>query len=138
MTQLHAILSWGGGPATVNRATSPSNAAAIYQDVYERPASLTASLPLRMASANAVYRAMGWGKFDEGGWLNPGGLNQTGQPEAVLNPEESRALIAMAKSLTSGQMGQRPVIVNFHGTQIPNVEQMAAIKREMALAVGGS
>ena len=67
MTQLYAILPWGGGPGLVNRATSPSNAAQIYQDYYERPRNLTATIATRMASANAVDNAMGWGKFDHGG-----------------------------------------------------------------------
>jgi hypothetical protein len=144
-TQLNAILHWGGGPGIVNRASSPSNAAAIYQDYYERPASLTASLPLRMASANAVYRQMGWGKFDGGGWLMPtnlmpGGVNTTTRPEAVLNPAESDAFVKFVRSLPSHGVTSAngvTVIQQFNGTQWPNVEQQAAMKREMALTLAG-
>jgi hypothetical protein len=141
MTQLNAILSWGGGPAQVNRATSPSNAAEIYQDLYERPASLTASLPQRMSSANAVAKAMGWGGYDSGGWLMPSGMpvNGLARPEAVLTPDESQAFIAIVRQLTQGggqTIGSKGVVINFHGTTYPNAEQMAAIKREMALALG--
>jgi hypothetical protein len=144
MTQLNAILSWGGGPSLVNRATSASNAAQIYQDYYERPANLTASLPRRMASANAAYQAMG---YDSGGWLMPSGMpvNGLGKPEAVLTPEESQAFVAIARQLTSqgagggGQgLGSKNAVINFYGTQYPNAEQMAAIKREMGLALSGT
>lgn len=145
-TQLNAILSWGGGPGLVNRATSPSNAALIYQDYYERPASLTASIAARMASANAVYQAMGWGKFDQGGWLMPASMpasvpvNMTGHPEAVLTPAQSDAFLAMVNRLMD-QGGAAPgsaptVIQNFNGTQWPNVEQKAAMMRELALVLG--
>jgi Phage tail lysozyme len=145
MTQLNAILSWGGGPGMVNRAISPSNAALIYQDYYERPANLTASLPQRMASANAVYRAMGWGSFDQGGWLMPGTLpvNRTGQPEAVLTPDESAAFVAWVRLQLSGHSGgaaagNAPVaIFNYNGTQYPGVEQRALMRRDLALALSG-
>jgi hypothetical protein len=152
-TQLNAILRWGGGPALVNRGTSPSNAAMIYQDYYERPASLTASLPARMASANAVYRAMGWGSFDSGGWLPPvpaGALpagmpvNTTGQPEAIFSPEESSLLVPWLKRELSGQSGggARPapgatVNFNYFGPQTPTPEMQANMRRDMALQFGG-
>ena len=144
MTQLYAILHWGGGPGLVNRATSPSNAAMLYQDYYERPASLTASLPARMASANAVANAMGWGKFDNGGVLMPGtvGVNTTGQPEAVLTPAESQAIKALGQSLaqrgSGGGIGQ-PIVNNFvyNGTQQPTPEQQMWQLRDLALALGG-
>jgi hypothetical protein len=102
-----------------------------------------------MESANAVYQAMGWGKFDQGGWLMPAGampgpnrtpVNLTGQPEAVLTPQESQAFVAIAKQLTSqgvGSMGSKQVNVNFYGTQYPNAEQMAAINRDLGLALSG-
>jgi phage-related protein len=38
--------------------------------------------------------------YDAGGWLMPGlSYNMTGQPEAVLNPSQSRAFMALAESL---------------------------------------
>jgi hypothetical protein len=140
MTQLNAILSWGGGLGIVNRATSPSNAALLYQDYYEKPANLSASLPQRMSSANAVYHAMGWGSFDSGGWMT-GPPNLTGQPEAVLTPDQSVAFLRLVQQMTSGQSGggtRPPVTVNFVGTQMPNAEQMAEIERRLAMAVGGA
>ena len=153
-TQLNAILAWGGGPGLVNKATSASNAALIYQDYYEKPASLTASLPERMAAANAVYQAMGWGtvgptgggaasRFDSGGWLMPNGMpgfNMTGQPEAVLTPEQSQALVKMAQSLPpAGGNGIGPTVVQqFYGTQYPTAEQKALMRRDLALALSGA
>ncbi|GAB2695861.1 phage tail tip lysozyme [Kitasatospora kifunensis] len=141
MTQLNAILSWGGGPSLVNKATSPSNAAEIYQDYYERPANLTASLPLRMASANAVYEAMNWKAYDSGGWLMPGDMpvNGLGRPEAVLTPDQSVWLKTMAQNSAAHGAADagKQVVIHFHGTQYPTAEQMAAIQREMGLALSG-
>lgn len=145
--QLNAILGWGGGPGTVNKATSPSNAALIYQDLYERPASLTQTIGTRMAGANAVYRAMGWGKFDQGGYLMPMGMpggmpgvNTTGQPEAVLTPQQTQALITVAESLTRnggrGPAGGQVVVnQNYLGPMMPNPEQQAIMRRDLALSL---
>jgi hypothetical protein len=145
MTQLAAILQFGGGLGLVNKGTSPSNAAQIYQDDYERPASLTGSLAQRMSSANAVYKAMGWGSFDQGGWMPPGAPNFTGQPEAVLTPEQSDAFTRFVNHITSGASGGAAapgtgatVNVYFTGTQLPTPEQMAEIERRLAMAVGGA
>jgi hypothetical protein len=148
MTQLNAILSWGGGPGLVNRATSASNAAQIYQDYYERPANLTSSLPQRMASANAVYKAMGWGTFDEGGIATGMGMLPKGTPlpERVLSPRQTdlfeRLTVALerdaaAPSSLSTPMGGEQVVQNFYGSALPNAEEKAAMKRELALALSG-
>jgi SLT domain-containing protein len=81
--------------------------------------------------------------YDSGGWLMPSGMpvNGLGRPEAVLTPDESQAFVAIVRQLTgqgsSGQgLGSKGVVINFNGTQYPTAEQMAAIKREMALALG--
>jgi Phage tail lysozyme len=142
MTQLNAILSWGGGPGIVNRASSPSNAAELYQDYYEKPANLSASLPTRMSSANAVYKAMGWGSFDQGGILPPGPtltVNGTGQPEAVLNPQQTQWLQQAAQHGADGAQGA-PVVVNntFTGSQFPGVQQLAELNRQLAMTLGGA
>lgn len=146
MTQLGAILSWGGGPGMVNQAKSPSNAAAIYQDYYERPADLTASLPLRMASANAVYKAMGWGTFDQGGVATGVGMLPKGTPlpERVLSPKQTDLFDRLIHVLERGSgggyaSGGRPVQVeqNFYGSMMPNPEQQAGMRRDLALALSG-
>lgn len=143
MTQLAAILTFGGGPAMVNKGTSPSNAAMIYQDYYERPANLSASLPQRMASANAVYKAMGWGSLDQGGYLT-GPPNFTGKPEAVLTPAQSQAFVALVKQMTGqGQAGgaagrQVNASFNYFGPQQPTAEMKAQMMRDLALAIGGA
>ena len=69
------------------------------------------------ASANAVYQAM-WGggastgrasgvasRFDSGGWLMPSTVpvNNTGQPEAVLTPQQSQAVVACGGAPASQQ-----------------------------------
>jgi len=54
------------------------------------------------------------GGYDNGGWLPPGSgrvFNGTRSPEAVLDPEESRAFIAMAKKGFRGG-GDRTYIIN--------------------------
>jgi hypothetical protein len=144
MTQLYAILSWGGGPSIVNRATSPSNAALLYQDYYERPASLTASLPIREASANAVYQAMGWGKFDGGGYLMPGqgGYSNASGPEAVLNPTDSQTFAEFVQlfrefmSARGGGSSAPSVVQNFNGVRV-SPEDRAEMARQLTLALSG-
>ncbi|MGW3193711.1 lytic transglycosylase domain-containing protein, partial [Streptomyces sp. NPDC001118] len=83
--------------------------------------------------------------YDNGGWLPPSGMPVNGlrKPEAVLTPDQSEALIVNAEYIRAQRTaGSEPgtskqVNIYFTGTQYPNVEQMAALKREMALALGG-
>jgi hypothetical protein len=155
-TQLAAIVTFGGGPSIVNRATSAGDAAMLYQNYYEKPRNLSASLPIRMASANAVYQAM-WGgggasagrasgvasRYDSGGWLMPSTVpvNTTGKPEAVLTPAESQAVVAWAHHQASQQQAPAAaaptVVQNWYGPQMPGQEQMAEIMRQVSLAAGG-
>ncbi|MCX4750895.1 hypothetical protein OG455_41175 [Kitasatospora sp. NBC_01287] len=81
--------------------------------------------------------------YDSGGWLMPSGMpvNGLGRPEAVLTPDESQAFVAIVRQLTQQggagtALGSKGVVINFTGTQYPNPEQLAAIKRDMALALG--
>lgn len=63
------------------------------------------------------------GLYDNGGWLPDGGLavNQTGKPEAVLDPNESRAL----KSLLSGAgLSARPAFGATAASAIQAAPQM--------------
>jgi hypothetical protein len=135
MNQLAQVLVFGGGPARVNKGTSPSNAALIYQDYYERPASDTASLGTRMAAANAVAKGMGW-SYDSGGALPPGmrlTVNNTGQPEAVLNPQQLEWLQQAAERDTAAQQHAPAINLNYYGPQEPSPEQKAIIYRELSL-----
>jgi SLT domain-containing protein len=83
--------------------------------------------------------------YDSGGWLTPGDMpvNGLGRPEAVLTPDQSQAFVQLARQLTtngssSSTLGNKQATVNFYGTSYPNTEQMAAIQRQMALALGGA
>lgn len=91
--------------------------------------------------------------YDSGGWLMPSDLpgagvpvNKLGKPEAVLTPEESDAFVKIVRMLAAqgvGQGGGTPLghkhaTINFYGTQVPGPEQMAAIQREMGLALSGA
>ncbi|WP_157360588.1 lytic transglycosylase domain-containing protein [Amycolatopsis thermoflava] len=66
--------------------------------------------PRRGGFANGVLYAMNKpGGYDAGGWLPDGGtgVNSTGKPEAVLNPDESQAFVKLVKS---GQFGKATYI----------------------------
>jgi SLT domain-containing protein len=82
--------------------------------------------------------------YDSGGWLMPGNMpvNGLARPEAVLTPDQSQWLQQMAQAGTAqrgaGVDPSRQVVINFNGTQYPNAEQMAAIRRDMALALSGA
>ena len=79
--------------------------------------------------------------YDSGGWLMPQGrpVNNTGEPEAVLTPEESAAFVALAKRIVAqGATGSGvgPTIINnWNGPQMPSQEQLAIIDRRMAFAL---
>ena len=94
-----------------------------------------------MASANAVYKAMGWGTFDQGGILPPGPtltVNGTGQPEAVLNPQQTQWLQQAAQRGADGAQVAPIVNITFSGTQFPGVQQLAELNRQLAMTLGGS
>jgi SLT domain-containing protein len=93
----------------------------------------------------AVRQGRQYVGYDSGGWLTPSDtpVNKTGQPEAVLTPQESAAFVAVVKQMLSrqgsaGAAGERtPAVVNFYGPQMPGQEQMAEIMRQVSLAAGG-
>jgi hypothetical protein len=91
----------------------------------------------------AARKGLPYVGYDSGGWLPPGlPFNATGRPEAVLTPDESAALVTMARHIAAqgtGAAGGGPVIHNdlhFHGTQMPGPELMAEMYRQLSLAVG--
>ncbi|MGW0136237.1 hypothetical protein [Streptomyces sp. NPDC003299] len=54
------------------------------------------------------------GGYDSGGWLPTGVtpvVNQTGQPEAILNPQQWDAMIALANKVKQGQAGGHQITV---------------------------
>jgi SLT domain-containing protein len=80
--------------------------------------------------------------YDSGGWLMPHGrpVNNTGQPEAVLTPEESAAWVALVKQMLAQSAGSAgglgPTVVNnWYGPQMPSQEQLAIIDRRMAFTL---
>jgi SLT domain-containing protein len=116
-------LESGGNPNAVNPATAgasgehaegiaqtiPSTFAAysLGGSIFDPVANLVASIRYIKAEYGSVYSIPGilggtYGGYDSGGWLNPGLLNNTGQPEAVLTPSQSAAFMALAESARSG------------------------------------
>ncbi|MFC9637144.1 transglycosylase SLT domain-containing protein [Streptomyces mirabilis] len=81
--------------------------------------------------------------YDSGGWLMPGDIpvNRLRKPEAVLTPGQWDTLNVIAQRAVqeraAGESGAKQVTIQFVGTQHPTAEQMAAIKREMGLALSG-
>jgi hypothetical protein len=92
----------------------------------------------------ALAKGQPYSYYDSGGWLMPAaaGVNQTGQPEAVLTPQQSQALVALAQHLNSspgstGTAGAPVANLYFTGPQIPGPEQLAEMYRQLSLAMGG-
>lgn len=82
-------------------------------------------------------------RFDSGGWMQPGtlGINQVGQPEAVLTPAESDAFVALVRQLLAGGTGGSavpPIQFVYNGTQQPTPEQQAIMMRTLAMTLGGA
>ncbi len=120
-------------------------------DIYDPVANIASAVRYIVATygnitnvqqANASLPPKG---YDQGGWLMPGDLPVNGlrRPEAVLTPDQSDWLRTMAQQgaanrAAGADLGAKPVVINFNGTQYPTGEQMAAIKREMTMALGGA
>jgi hypothetical protein len=113
-----------------------ANVASIARYIVARYGNIT-----NVQQANASMAPKG---YDSGGWLMPGDMPVNGlrKPEAVLTPAESEAFVQIVRRLTAqgvggSALGSKEVNIYFTGTQYPTVEQMSAIKRDMALALGG-
>ena len=74
----------------------------------ERPADPGATAAAREASANAVFKAMG---YDRGGWLPPGlslTHNATGRPEPILSGHQWDMLAQAATAETAYRSAAGP------------------------------
>ena len=96
--------------------------------------------PVNTPGLTAVSQGKPYTGYDSGGWLPTGvtaAVNQTGKPEAVLNPQQSQALESLL-SRPSGAAGQAPVVnMNYYGPQEPTAEQKAIMMRDLCLALSG-
>jgi phage-related protein/SLT domain-containing protein len=75
------------------------------------------------------------GGYDSGGWLPPGitpVVNQTGKPEAILNPAQWDAMITLANQAKRDQAGGHTVIVN-NPPQPTGEKQVADVLHRMDL-----
>jgi hypothetical protein len=105
-------------------------AAAAYQYLMgrERPRDPGATASLREASANAVYKAMG---YDSGGWMPPGlslNMNGTGKPEPVLSGQQWEMLSAATSGGDGGTVRLHPKTVR---------ELTGALRQNAAATAGG-
>ena len=82
--------------------------------------------------------------YDSGGMLPPGmtaEVNLTGRPEAVLTPDETAALRAVARQLAAGGGGAlaagHPTVTQiWNGPQMPSQETLAEMERHLSLLMG--
>ncbi|MFE7029444.1 peptidoglycan DD-metalloendopeptidase family protein [Streptomyces sp. NPDC057621] len=75
------------------------------------------------------------GGYDQGGWLPPGitpVVNETGVPEAILNPQQWDAMITLANQVKQGQAGGHQITVN-NPPQPTGEKQVAAVLHRMEL-----
>lgn len=109
--------------------------------------------PLKTPGLISVSHGGAYTGYDGGGVLPPlppgmkVPVNMTGQPEAVLTPDESQALKVMAAALVqmtrnggaSGPGAAQPVTANFNyfGTQFPTPEQRAQQMRDLTMTLSG-
>jgi SLT domain-containing protein len=127
-------------PGTSSNIFDPvANIAASINYIKSRYGNPANTPGIRSLASGGGYRG-----YDSGGWLMPGDMpvNGLSRPEAVLTPDQSEWLHAMAQNgaaqRTAGTAASKQVTIQFMGTQYPNAEQMAAIQRQMALALGGA
>jgi SLT domain-containing protein len=78
--------------------------------------------------------------YDSGGALPPGmtmAVNKTGQPEAILNPQQTQWLQQAAGHGASVKQAPPQVNVNYYGPQEPSPEQKAIMMRDLSLLMTG-
>ncbi|MFE7361504.1 peptidoglycan DD-metalloendopeptidase family protein [[Kitasatospora] papulosa] len=79
-------------------------------------ANVYASMRYALSAYGSLSRAYDRpGGYDNGGWL-PDGIstvnNQTGEPEAILNPQQWQSMITLAEQVKRGQAGGHQITVN--------------------------
>ena len=102
-----AMAESGGNP----RARNPSGASGLWQILGQVfPGNIFNPFINARNAVRKYYQAGGFSPWvtytsgayrqfmDSGGWLMPGGMNGTGRPEAVLNPSQSQAFLALAEA----------------------------------------
>jgi SLT domain-containing protein len=105
--------------------------------------------PLATPGLISVSHGGGYQGYDDGGVLPPlpsgvtAGLNTTGQPESVLNPDQwasiGRLVAAVQQLVTTLGSANRPASITnvWNGTQVPGPEMQQAINVRMALQLSG-
>ena len=104
----------GGNPRIVNsigasglwQILMPANAGYVRGNVLNPMVNAAAAHRIYLAQGLRAWEAYTNGSYrkfmDSGGWLEPGGMNGTGRPEAVLNPGQSEAFVALAEAARKG------------------------------------
>ena len=80
------------------------------QNIYDPLSNIIASIKYVMARYGNIPAGMRGVAYDNGGWLQPGGMgrNFLKKPEAVLTPDQSKAYQTHAESLAAGYGGSAP------------------------------
>ncbi len=80
----------------------------VYGTSVDPMSNILASMRYAMARYGSLASAYNQpGGYDSGGWLQSGtsAVNRSGKPEAVLDPAQSRALVQLARALSTRQTG---------------------------------
>lgn len=102
-------------------------------------ADIMGQLPVSQPDMADWLRRHGIALHDEGGWLEPGlTLNLTKKPEAVLNPEQLKALYAVAEAGMPGapqQGGRASTVINNNQQFMDKREMQRDINRQASKAL---
>jgi SLT domain-containing protein len=99
-------------------------------------ANIYSSMRYALATYGSLSRAYNRpGGYDNGGWLPPGitpVVNETGVPEAILNPQQWDAMITLAEKVKRDQAGGHQITVN-NPPQPTGEKQVADVLYRMEL-----
>ncbi|MFE4651527.1 transglycosylase SLT domain-containing protein [Streptomyces sp. NPDC056707] len=88
----------------------------LYGTSVDPLANVYSSMRYAKAAYGSLSRAYNRaGGYDNGGWLPQGVstvVNQTGQPEAILNPQQWQSMVTLAEQAKRGQAGGHQIVVN--------------------------
>ncbi|MEU6635705.1 peptidoglycan DD-metalloendopeptidase family protein [Streptomyces rochei] len=109
----------------------------LYGTSIDPLANVYSSMRYALSAYGSLSRAYNRpGGYDSGGWLPPGitpVVNQTGKPEAILNPAQWDAMIALAQRVKRDEVRGGPTVIVNNPPQPTGEKQVADVLHRMEL-----
>jgi SLT domain-containing protein len=109
----------------------------LYGTSIDPLANVYSSMRYALSAYGSLSRAYNRpGGYDNGGWLPPGitpVVNETGKPEAILNPAQWDAMITLAQKVQRDQVRSSPTVIVNNPPQPTGEKQVTDVLHRMEL-----